>query len=80
MEVYMIKKTEYICDTCDAVYKTEEEALLCENSHALYGTVKTKFYRMKCKYPTRLLVEYIDGSKIWYVIENGRDQKYVFEK
>ena len=76
----MIEKSEYICEVCEATYKDKEKALLCEKFHQMDGEVITQFMRPKNMYPSRLLVEYKDGKKIWYTMLRDSDQKFTWDK
>lgn len=75
----MIEKTKYICETCEATFKDKEKALLCEKFHQMDGEVITQFIRPNCMYPSKILVEYKDGKKIWYIMLDYSNQKHTWD-
>ena len=62
----MIQEIIYKCETCKAVYKTQEEAENCEASHVFSDNVYHEKFKEKDKYPEYIVMEMDNGHRIQY--------------
>ena len=62
----MTKKELYTCDICHTDYANKADAQKCEKEHI--GTCGMPEIRIHAheKYPHKILVSFMDGTKHWY--------------
>ena len=66
----MKEATYYVCEICGASYKTEKQAISCEEYHVRVNSIVKTNYEMKGsrfgKYPKIITVKMDDGTSLEY--------------
>ena len=69
----MKKIISYVCDYCGYEYKTEEEAIVCEQNHKRELRVLNVIHTPICEavdgYPRKVILIGEDGKHVWYTRE-----------
>lgn len=62
----MITETLYKCETCGAMYETEQEARKCEDSHIQADFITSQYFPIHEKYPETIIITMGNGHNIEY--------------
>ena len=62
----MTKKELYTCYICHTDYSNKADALKCEKEHCISTVMKAFRYQAHQKYPSKIEVEFTDGTTHWY--------------